>query len=864
MAEYTIDKIEYDGNVYKLQDNQSGYITVESDPVFSASAAAGISTADISNWNAKVSDDHKWNDVSLTKNLVDTGGADILIPYMLSSSAIEAKLITAGDGIVAKTVAIRDANGYIRAKTPSANDNSTKVATTAYVDNAVGGITIPSKTSDLTNDSGFIKQFIVTITKNNDNYSADKTFSEIQAAYNQGYEVICQGPEGTNLPLLQIDDSNGVLFELAAMSTNGEPLGEVVTISPADEVEHRWIHFTETDPVFSASPAAGISATDISNWNGKVSDTGKWNGVALGSGRNDTTSDLWIPAKSDNNNDSGTAYWIKATQELPTSSAVESVQIPRYKKIDSQWYLQSTTPSASDNSTKVATTAYVDAAVATGGTDEKLAVAQVSTNGTYYPIFGTGTAASTRQYDTTGFSYYEYNGTTSVTGSSRIILGNNTPAQTAGNKIGSIQIYGGTAYSYTISGSTLGPLANRTITLPDKTGTIALTSDVPSISLNGSSTTSASFYAPTTAGTSGYMLVSNGSGAPTWAQAIPATSTYNGNTLTISNQSGLFSVESEGSSNVNGGFSITDEGVSIYRYKGSIASVLGYDFINQETIVTELRTPTNNTDAATKKYVDDAVAGAGSDVTVTLNGSITTTPSFYAPATAGTSGQILTSNGSGGPTWINFPSIPTKTSDLTNDSGFITASSLPADEIEVVEYNVSTFAEVLEAYENGKHIFCKTVKGGTDADIILFVPLIYVATEDEYTGFVFQTVEDEAIAAYYLDSEGWSDNTLYYSQATNLRNGTGKASLKQTYAMAERKSQVAIGEYNVLDTGGTGTNTRGDYAFIIGNGTSSSARSNALTVDWEGNVNIPNGASYKVNGVAIGGSQVQIIRWNAS
>ena len=27
MAEYTIDKIEYNGNVYKLQDNISGYIT---------------------------------------------------------------------------------------------------------------------------------------------------------------------------------------------------------------------------------------------------------------------------------------------------------------------------------------------------------------------------------------------------------------------------------------------------------------------------------------------------------------------------------------------------------------------------------------------------------------------------------------------------------------------------------------------------------------------------------------------------------------------------------------------------------------------------------------------------------------------
>ena len=51
---------------------------------------------------------------------------------------------------------------------------------------------------------------------------------------------------------------------------------------------------------------------------------------------------------------------------------------------------------------------------------------------------------------------------------------------------------------------------------------------------------------------------------------------------------------------------------------------------------------------------------------------------------------------------------------------------------------------------------------------------------------------------------------------------------------ATRKAQVAIGEYNILDTGGTDTTTRGTYAFIIGNGTAANARSNALTVDWNG------------------------------
>ena len=55
------------------------------------------------------------------------------------------------------------------------------------------------------------------------------------------------------------------------------------------------------------------------------------------------------------------------------------------------------------------------------------------------------------------------------------------------------------------------------LTLPSRAGTFALTSDVPK--LNGTGTgTGTTFYAPTSAGTSGYALKSNGSGAPSWGE----------------------------------------------------------------------------------------------------------------------------------------------------------------------------------------------------------------------------------------------------------------------------------------------------------------------------------------------------------
>ena len=57
--------------------------------------------------------------------------------------------------------------------------------------------------------------------------------------------------------------------------------------------------------------------------------------------------------------------------------------------------------------------------------------------------------------------------------------------------------------------------------------------------------------------------------------------------------------------------------------------------------------------------------------TITLNGTATKTPSFYAPTTAGTKGQQLVSNGTGAPVWQNAPTILKK---YTATNGTITAA----------------------------------------------------------------------------------------------------------------------------------------------------------------------------------------------
>lgn len=55
------------------------------------------------------------------------------------------------------------------------------------------------------------------------------------------------------------------------------------------------------------------------------------------------------------------------------------------------------------------------------------------------------------------------------------------------------------------------------------------------------------------------------------------------------------------------------------------------------------------------------------------------------------------------------------------------------------------------------------------------------------------------------------------------------------FSVATHKSQHVFGEYNVADTNSADVDNRGTYVEIVGNGTANNARSNARTLDWNGN-----------------------------
>lgn len=94
-------------------------------------------------------------------------------------------------------------------------------------------------------------------------------------------------------------------------------------------------------------------------------------------------------------------------------------------------------------------------------------------------------------------------------------------------------------------------------------------------------------------------------------------------------------------------------------------------------------------------------------------------------------------------------------------------------------------------------------------------------------------------SGYYSHAEGYnttaSGATAHASGASTTASGDNSTAIGLG-TTAQRRGQLCAGEYNKLDTGGANAGTRGNYAFIVGNGAGISSRSDALTVDWSGNL----------------------------
>ena len=154
--------------------------------------------------------------------------------------------------------------------------------------------------------------------------------------------------------------------------------------------------------------------------------------------------------------------------------------------------------------------------------------------------------------------------------------------------------------------------------------------------------------------------------------------------------------------------------------------------------------------------------------------------------------------------------------------------------------------------------------GGTAGNLFVSGPITVASGDASHAEGCSTTA-----SGYYSHSEGYNtkaSNYASHAEGTSTKAFGDSSHAQNLGTIASMDAQTAIGTYNTQDSAPStavhpdGDTSKGNYAFIIGNGTSDSARSNALTVDWQGNIVASGGISVNdsviINGRTYGSNEV--------
>jgi hypothetical protein len=146
-------------------------------------------------------------------------------------------------------------------------------------------------------------------------------------------------------------------------------------------------------------------------------------------------------------------------------------------------------------------------------------------------------------------------------------------------------------------------------------------------------------------------------------------------------------------------------------------------------------------------------------------------------------------------------SVPTKTSDLTNDSSFITLADVPECNLYVATYNVSTFNDVLAAYNAGKAIILTGADFGSNIHTQMLM-YDFNTSSGQTRKFQFAPTVVPRVAAYYKyyatldETNGWSKD--YFSNTVPTKcGGIFQLSGDETaHNLIEHRGWLCNGIYN--------------------------------------------------------------------
>lgn len=216
-------------------------------------------------------------------------------------------------------------------------------------------------------------------------------------------------------------------------------------------------------------------------------------------------------------------------------------------------------------------------------------------------------------------------------------------------------------------------------------------------------------------------------------------------------------------------------------------------------------------------FTDHTYSGTGL-ISVNSSGVISTT----ATANTGTITSVKTT--AGAHTAINVTSgaanfnVPTKTSHLTNDSGFITSYVTAGN----AGSTIGTYATA-----EGKYNYATSE-----------------ASHAEGEG-----VTSSGVCSHAEGIETTASGIGSHSEGANTIANNYGSHAEGYHTIASSTIQHVAGKFNVADNNET-------YARIIGGGSSDSDRKNILTTDWYGNIQCGFNSPYKAMGGAINGLKI--------
>ena len=470
-------------NTWELDTTNYLSSFTESDPVFSASAASSITNNDITNWNGKTS-----NIGTVTSVRVQ------------ATSPIESSTSAAQSSTLNTTISLKDAYGdlknpygsktarYVLAAPANAAGipsfraltnadvglsnvlNYTQVTAIGQGDDGTLRVWTGDPSSTSTNDYEDIQ---ITITAYEQSTVAKAAALDLSAAVGSTKQPVYFKADGipyainytieTNVPSEAVFTDKNVTQTATTTNANYELLFSYTANNTTQTEGARKTSTLTYNPSTKALSTGGtINGYTLAAASEKAI-TDSSSASAIGTGTS-------LPTERD------IYYGLPTINGVHTYTSSTNIYAPTTAGTDG--YILKSNGSG-------APTWIAQGDITSGNTDENMKwTASTSTN-TYYPLVSTSTATTGTANTLNSINFYQYYNTTG--GYRRLTLGNNTLYTSTGGAYGTIRLYGSAATYYgdlipgTI-GNTSGDgylTANRTWTLPNATGTIALVSNIP-------------------------------------------------------------------------------------------------------------------------------------------------------------------------------------------------------------------------------------------------------------------------------------------------------------------------------------------------------------------------------------------------